>query len=275
MDERDAAPAGDYVLGTDDVEVARLGLQHRVWRETMLGTWRRAGLRPGMRVVDVGAGPGFATLDLAEIVGRDGHVTAIERSPRFVAALRRECARRALAQVDVREADLMASEPMPGADFAWCRWVASFVSSVETLAAWLAATVRPGGRVVLHEYVDYGTWRWLPERPALREFVAEVMASWRATGGEPDVASRLIGALGAAGFRPPAVRPHVFATRPADLTWRWPASFVAVNAARLVELGRVGPDWAHGVEAELAAVERDPASVMITPMVLEIVAERA
>ena len=41
-----------------------------------------------------------------------------------------------------------------------------------------------------------------------------------------------------------------------------------------MELGRVGPDWAHRVEAELADAERDPASVMITPMVLEIVAER-
>ncbi len=31
-----ATVPGDYVLGTHDAEIARLGLQHRVWRESML-----------------------------------------------------------------------------------------------------------------------------------------------------------------------------------------------------------------------------------------------
>ena len=63
---------GDYVLGTQDEEIERLGLQHRVWRPRMLDAWRRAGIGVGHRIVDVGAGPGYATLDLAEIVGRGG-----------------------------------------------------------------------------------------------------------------------------------------------------------------------------------------------------------
>jgi len=63
------AVRGDYVLGTHDAEVVRPGLQHRVWRESTLAAWRRAGIRPGWRVVDVGAGPGYATWDLAELVG--------------------------------------------------------------------------------------------------------------------------------------------------------------------------------------------------------------
>ena len=45
----------DYVLGTHDEEVARLGLQHRVWRPNAADCWRRAGITIGSRVVDVGA----------------------------------------------------------------------------------------------------------------------------------------------------------------------------------------------------------------------------
>ena len=59
----------DYVLGTNDEELERLGLQHRVWRPIVLDCWRRAGITFGSRVIDVGAGPGFATMDLAELVG--------------------------------------------------------------------------------------------------------------------------------------------------------------------------------------------------------------
>ena len=70
----------DYVLGTHDEEVARLGLQHRVWRPVASDCWRRAGITIGSRVLDVGSGPGYATIDLAEIVGPTGEVLGVERS---------------------------------------------------------------------------------------------------------------------------------------------------------------------------------------------------
>ena len=79
----------DYVLGTDDPEIARLGLQHAVWRERALAGWRRAGVKRGRTVVDLGCGPGYATLDLAEIVGPTGKVIAVDRSHRFLEALAR------------------------------------------------------------------------------------------------------------------------------------------------------------------------------------------
>lgn len=77
----------DYVLGTHEEELARLGLQHRVWRPVVLDCWQRAGLTAGKRVLDVGAGPGYAAIDLAEIVGSTGEVVALERSQNFVRAM--------------------------------------------------------------------------------------------------------------------------------------------------------------------------------------------
>ena len=268
------AVSGDYVLGTHDAEIERLGLQHRAWREAMLGAWRRAGLHEGERVLDVGAGPGYATVDLAEVVGRSGHVVAVERSPRFAAVLRARCEERRLPNVELFESDLMAAPPLGGFDMAWCRWVASFVPSRETLARWLAAAVRPGGRVVFHEYAAYETWRYLPRRPELARFVDEVMASWRADGGEPNAAAPFVEALAESGFAIESARPLVYTARPEDPLWRWPASFVPINLARLVELGRVTPEWSAVVRGELAAAEADPDSRVLTPLVLEVVARR-
>src|SRR3954471_18987626 len=119
----------DYILGTNDEELERLGLQHRVWGSVVLNCWQNAGITVGSKVIDVGAGPGYATVDLAEIVGPQGRVTAIERSARYVQALRERCDQNGLKNVDVHELDLMANElPVTGCDFSWCRWVASFVS---------------------------------------------------------------------------------------------------------------------------------------------------
>jgi protein-L-isoaspartate O-methyltransferase len=53
----------DYILGTHSEEIFRLGTQHQVWRAYMLAAWRRAGLTRGSRVLDIGAGPGYATCD--------------------------------------------------------------------------------------------------------------------------------------------------------------------------------------------------------------------
>jgi 16S rRNA G527 N7-methylase RsmG len=53
----------DYVVGTHDAEIERLRLQHHLWRHRVLDCWRRAKLRRGNRVADIGAGPGYASLD--------------------------------------------------------------------------------------------------------------------------------------------------------------------------------------------------------------------
>src|SRR5438128_3588035 len=100
----------DYVLGTHDEEIARLGLQHRVWRPVVLDCWQKAGITVGSKVLDVGAGPGYATVDLAEIVGLQGEVIALERSRNFVKAMTEACNLRGLTNVRIHELDLMTDD---------------------------------------------------------------------------------------------------------------------------------------------------------------------
>ena len=69
-----------------------------MWRERVQQFWDRAGIGEGMRVLDVGAGPGYATLDLAARVGPGGEVIAVERSERFVAHGTAQCLARNFCQ---------------------------------------------------------------------------------------------------------------------------------------------------------------------------------
>src|SRR5664279_360102 len=164
----------DYVLGTNDEELDRLGLQHRVWRPVVTECWQRVGITHGSRVIDIGAGPGYATADLAEIVGPRGSVLAIERSTRFLDAARERCRRRGLTNVEFRQADLMeVSLGQLEFDASWCRWVTSFVSSPAKLIDNIADALRPGGLAIFHEYSDYETFRFMPTRPALEKFAQE------------------------------------------------------------------------------------------------------
>jgi SAM-dependent methyltransferase len=265
----------DYVLGTHDEEIVRLGVQHRVWRPVVLDCWRRAGITIGSKVADIGAGPGNATLDLAEIVGQSGKVVAFERSTKFVSAARAAIEARDCQNIEIHELDLM-TEKLPEAecDFSWCRWVTAFVSSPEDLVRKISKILRKGGTAIFHEYGAYDTWRFLPPRPSHEKFRNKIIEAWRDSGGDPDVGLLLPKLLSANGFGTPAVRPHVFPIRPNDYMWQWPATFVNSSLDRFVEIGRIDPAFAEAVRVEFAEASADPASLMLTPLVLEITAEK-
>jgi len=263
----------DYILGTHDDEIARLGLQHRVWRPRASDAWRRAGFTAGQTLLDVGCGPGFAAIDLAEIVGAGGSVVAVDRSRRFLDVLEAEAARRGIGHIATHEVDLDEGQlPEVAVDGAWVRWVFAFVSRPRELLRRIAARLKPGGVLVVHEYVDYGTWRGAPRSAVLEAFVEIVMESWRDDGGEPDVGLDLPAWLDEAGLEARSMCPIADAIRPADYAWQWPKSFIEVGIRRLVSLGRMNAQSGAATAAAFAELESSPHALMITPLVLEILA---
>ncbi|NWG54931.1 MAG: methyltransferase domain-containing protein [Hydrogenophilaceae bacterium] len=273
MSER-APPAGDYALGINDVEIERLGLQHRVWRARMLDLWRAAGLRQGLSALDIGCGPGWASVDLAELVGPGGRVIAVDRAPRFLAHARALKAERRLGWLDVREGDVSAPLPVDApVDFAWCRWVLAFVADRAAALGAIAAAVKPGGVVAIQEYLDYDAWSLIPRDAAFQRFVNAVSAHWRAEGGEPDTAIELPKLLDAAGFTLVRFAPIVDVVEPNDMLWAWPASFVASGSARMVEVGRLSAADADAARAALARTEA-AGGRMTTPITAHLIARK-
>jgi SAM-dependent methyltransferase len=265
----------DYVLGTHDKELARLGLQHRVWRPVVLDCWQRAGITVGKRVLDVGAGPGYAAVDLAEIVGPTGEVVALERSQNFVRAMEEACRARSVTNVKIHELDLMTGKlPRRNYDFSWCRWVMSFVNDPALLIRKLGDVMRKGSVAIFHEYGHYETWHFFPRLPNQEHFREHVIATWRESGGEPDGAVALATLLPANGFAIRSARPHLFGVRPTDYMWQWPATFIETYLPRLIEMGRINQEFADQVREDLAKAEKNPNALMITPLVLEIIAEK-
>jgi len=259
---------GDYVLGTRDDEVDRLGLQHRVWRGRVLDAFRRARIRSGQTVIDVGAGPGFVTSDLADLVGPAGKVIALERSAHFLGTLRS----RHLANVEVREQDVCEPFGIDGADASWCRWLLSFVPDGAAVVRNIGAALKPGGVAIFHEYAAYETWRMMPPHPVQERFRSLVMRSWGDSGGEPNVALWLPRWLADAGLEIADTRTFADIITPADETWQWPRAFMETGARRLHELGYVDADEA-GAMARLLD-DAAAGTHMLTPLVAEVIARK-
>ncbi|MDE2161968.1 MAG: methyltransferase domain-containing protein [Alphaproteobacteria bacterium] len=264
-----------YVIGTHDAEIERLGVQHRVWRASVLDLWRQGGVTVGQTVLDIGAGPGHATLDLAQIVGRDGKVIALERSRRFLAALSAFAEARGLANIAAVEADLLEYEwPHAVADRAWCRWVLAFLNDPAKVLRGVARALKPGGKLILQEYYDYASWHLAPRSPGFEAYVAKIIAKWRASGGESDVGLALPRLLPEAGFAIESVRPVVFAARMNDFNASWPMGFAREYLPVMERDGDISAAEGKEIAALLDRYQADPDALVITPGVLQIIATK-
>ncbi|NBW62251.1 MAG: methyltransferase domain-containing protein [Synechococcaceae bacterium WB4_1_0192] len=277
-----STPADSYVLGTHAEELERLRFQHDLWRPTAEAAWRRAGLATGARVLDLGAGPGFAALDLARQVGPEGRVLGLERSAVYVAA-GQELARRAgLSQLELRQHDLLrdplpggpTDQPTAGFDLIWMRWVAMFLPDLEPLLAALPTALAPAGRLVLHEYVHWDTFGLHPHGAAIRRFGRAVQQSFVAAAGDPDVNRHLPSRLAAAGWRLEALTPLPVLGGQATMAAQWLERFVSVYSPQLINQGLWSAADQTEAEAEIEAAARDSGSFWVGPTVLELRASR-
>jgi hypothetical protein len=131
-----------------------------------------------------------------------------------------------------------------------------------------------GSLSIFHEYGHYETWRFFPRSPMHERFREHVIATWRESGGEPDGAARLPELLAENDFVIRSARSHVFCLRPGDYMWQWPATFIETYLPRLIEMGRIDQEFADKVRAELASAEKNRSGFMITPLVLEVIAQK-
>jgi SAM-dependent methyltransferase len=143
--------SNEYALGSAEVEQERL-IRQAAWLAAHTERFfRRAGIGPGQRVLDLGAGVGDVALIAAQLVGSDGEVVGAERDARAIA---RAAAR--MKEMDLRHvrftrtdvADLPASEPF---DAAIGRYILMFLRDPASVLRAVSRIVRPGGVVAFQE----------------------------------------------------------------------------------------------------------------------------
>jgi SAM-dependent methyltransferase len=131
--------------------VLELGLRNDVYRRPLATALDRLGLREGWTCADVGAGGGDVTVALAQLVGRDGRVYAVDSDPGRRDEVAKAAAAAGAAQVlAVTQAaeDLTLPEAV---DLAFCRFLLLHVVDPVAVLRRMASAVRVGGWVVAQE----------------------------------------------------------------------------------------------------------------------------
>jgi len=124
-------------------------LRDDVYRRPLATALERLAVAPGWRCVDVGAGGGDVSVALAEIVGHEGRVYAVDSDPRARDDVASAAAAfsQVLAVTQAGE-DLLLPEAV---DLAFCRFLLMHVVDPAVVLRRMRQAVRPGGWVVAQE----------------------------------------------------------------------------------------------------------------------------
>lgn len=179
-------PSGQssYVLGHRDDEIQRLLLQGRLHNDFTGHALRLAGLRPGMRVLDVGCGPGDVSFIAARLVGAEGAVLGVDAAPDVIALARSRAADQGLKTVRFEATaidDIALDEPV---DAVIGRTILMHLPDPVAALRHLTAMVRPGGLVAFCETDITGVHgvAGLPLWQAVKDTVAK---AFRGAGVDP------------------------------------------------------------------------------------------
>ncbi len=262
----------EYVLGTHDDELRRLGFQHQVWAEQTARLWEAARFAPGDRLLDLGSGPGYATVDLAQRVGRDGSVVAIDMSRRFLGALEALVAARGLHNVRWQENDA-ATLDIPDATIngVFARWLLCFTPDPGAVVKEVARVLAPGGRFAVLDYANYEALSMAPASDVIDRVLHATGESVRVRGGTFAVGRMLPRYMHDAGLEVEYLEPVVRIARPGSALWSWPESFFANYLSTLVQMSLISTQDAADFQSVWKARSADPAAYLITPTMVSVV----
>jgi SAM-dependent methyltransferase len=181
----------DYVYdqGFAD-ERKRLSGMEALWDPGSQALLDELGIGHGWKCLEVGAGGGSLVEWMA---GRGAHVTAIDIDTRFIERL-------ASDSITVRRMDLREDElPQSEFDLVHSRLVLEHLSDRRQILDRLAATLRPGGWIVIEDY-DWRSFGFGEDDQVLGKAAAAIMEFMERAGFERDYGGRVVAEIAEAGF---------------------------------------------------------------------------
>lgn len=156
-------------------------------------------VRPDMKILDVGCGPGTITADLAALVP-DGTVIGIDMSEEVLSQARKNADARQLTNIRFENGVVHALKyPDSGFDVVHVHQVLQHCGEPVKALLEMKRVLKPNGIVAVRE-ADMSVSSWYPEHPMLTRWLEISMSVARGNGGDPTAGTKIHAWAHEAGF---------------------------------------------------------------------------
>ncbi len=264
----------DYILGADDIELGRLKIQHDVWLTEAIRGWNIAEFGVGQKILDLGSGPGYCSLELANVVGESGKIIAVDKSKLFINHL-----------LTIKESNNLPIKPILSdfgtleldantLDGVYCRWALAWIPNPQEILKHISKALAPGGRVVIQEYYDWSTHQTIPSMPSLKKAIKASLDSFEESDSDINVGGLVPKYLSELGMKILNVRLMAKVALPESNTWEWPTTFYESYFPRLVIMGYISNDDLTAAMEDLKILKKLLYSTICCPLMVEVIAEK-
>ncbi len=161
-----------YTMGRTRGEEERLIQQSQLYDAVTRRFLTEAGLGSGMKVVDIGCGPGDVSLTAAELVGEEGSVVGVDVNPAILETARARAREAGFANVEFIAGDARTLDLGGDFDALVGRLVLMYMADPAAAVKQLATLLRPGGIVAFQE-ADFTPYRQMhrPDTPVANKLI--------------------------------------------------------------------------------------------------------
>jgi SAM-dependent methyltransferase len=227
-----------YRYGYDEKEFERLQEQHRVWLPLTREHWQAGNVRSGDVVLDLGCGPGFASIELAK---QGIRVLASDRDQKSLDALAARCTEHGITNIHLIPAcdalDLPPLEETP--TVAYMRWFLCYLGAPKTETLVHRLSLDPGSRLLVHDFINYRSARLEPASDAIQSVIETFYRGMK----DADIGFALPAILERCGFTVTWKRVVPLAITPRDPEWSWPDQFFRLHAPEVRNSEAFFRDW--------------------------------
>lgn len=189
-----------YVLATGSEGEERLAVVNEVHGPDTRAFLLRAGLKPGMRVADIGCGIGTISCWMADQVGPGGTVVGVDVSAEQVATARRRADALGIGNVTFAVASAYDTGlDAEGFDLVFCRFVLMHLQRPKEALLEMRSLLRPGG-ILAVEDGDFTALFCHPPLAAFDRCMELYRAAGERHGADFEIGRRLYALVRAVGF---------------------------------------------------------------------------
>ncbi|MDQ6668243.1 MAG: methyltransferase domain-containing protein, partial [Thermoproteota archaeon] len=191
----------NYVLGSSDKEIERLNLQSALFEKETIQTLNLAGIKQGMRCLDVGCGVGHTSFLLSKLVGRTGKVVGLDMSEDNIETCKKQSIpitnNLEFVVGDLHDTKLEESS----FDFVYSRFLFQHLIDPKKALARISKLTADLA-IIATEELDHGLWLSYPPDPNLRKLKKAYTNLLRLSGSDPFIARKLYGIFLKNGLNP-------------------------------------------------------------------------